>query len=83
MATAGNSFAVWITRNHGRLRVGDLAYIRSGQPPRLGDTVAVLAAKRIVDMGDLQEADGDYLVGGRRYDRSSHRVLKIVGIVCG
>lgn len=53
LLTAGGAFAVWISRPRGRLRAGDLAYVRPTQPPRPGDTVILLADRRITAIGEL------------------------------
>lgn len=42
LVTAKGAFALWISRPRGRLRPGDLAYVRMGQPARVGDIVVVL-----------------------------------------
>jgi hypothetical protein len=86
LLAATGSFAIWISRIRGRLRPGDLAFVRAAQPARIGDTVVVLKGKSVVVIGDLvsldpdtaavQEAAGASLI----VDRGSHRILKVACI---
>lgn len=58
LGSTGPVFALWIARDHGsRLRAGELAFVNMTQPPRPGDMVVVLQAKRIVCIGELVAID--------------------------
>jgi hypothetical protein len=80
------SFGLWISGSRGRLRPGDMAFVRGSQPPRIGDIVVALMGKEIVAIGDLLTLDADHatveVLSETRVtlDRRSHRVLKIVWI---
>lgn len=84
LATAKGAFVLWISRPRGRLRPGDLAYVRVRQPARLGDTVVALQDDRVVAVGDLvglddqhaEVRDGDELP--RKFERKAVSLLKVV-----
>lgn len=79
-------FGLWITADRGRLRPGDLAFV-SRQPPRVGDLVVVVADRRVAGIGELRAIDtGAAMVdegGGepRRFDRTGHEILKVIGAI--
>jgi hypothetical protein len=86
LMTAGGTFAVWISRPRGRLRAGDLVYVRLSQPPRVGDLVVALDRERIVAIGELvaldtesvtiQDAPGE----PQGLDCAKVRLLRVVGV---
>lgn len=54
------AYAVWVDGGTGgRLRPGDLAFVRPGQPPRPGDIVAVQRGKLLVAVGELLRLTSD------------------------
>lgn len=57
LLTGRGAFAIWISRARGRLQAGDLAYVRIGQPPRVGDTVVAAKNNRLIAIGDLVGLD--------------------------
>lgn len=81
----GETFALWITssRAGGRLRPGDLAFVRLNQPPRIGDTVVVIEDKKIIAIGDLASLDettATIATGHRqpkKVQRGTTRILKV------
>ena len=84
LVTAKGAFALWISRPRGRLRPGDLAYVRIGQPARIGDIVVALQDDTVAAVGDLvamddrhaEVRDGDE--SPRKYEREAVRLLKVV-----
>jgi len=87
LLTGGGAFALWISKPCGRLQPGDLAYVRTTQPPRVGDTVAVLKDRTIAALGyltrmDEAAAEVREAEGGRakRYKREEVRLLKVVEV---
>jgi phage repressor protein C with HTH and peptisase S24 domain len=86
VSLAGQSFALHITKDHGRLRPGDTAFITGGRPPRAGDLAAIVAIDQrhlaaigtVLDIGPGQarvDVDGQTA----KFDRSQFQVLKIAG----
>jgi hypothetical protein len=53
LQSAAGSFALWISSARGRLRPGDIAFVRPTQPPRVGDTVVAFKGRDISAIGDL------------------------------
>lgn len=49
----GGCWAVWISKDYGRLCPGDMAYVRPTQPARQGDTVLLLAEGHVLAGGRL------------------------------
>ena len=86
LITARSAFALWISGARGRLRPGDLAFVRPTQPPRLGDAVVALKDKAVVALGDLVSLDGkDAKIQESeekvvKVDRATHQILKIAAI---
>ena len=85
LVTAGGAFALWISRPRGRLRPGDLAYVRTTQPPRVGDTVVAVKGTEIAAIGDLTTLDDarvEIRDGGdaQSFQRTDVRLMKIVGV---
>lgn len=89
LAGVAGVFAIWISSRTCRLRPGDLAYVRPGQPPRPGDLVVVLdsATQRISGLGELTDTDGDSVTvrtgsepGLQTFAKQSHRVLKVAAV---
>jgi hypothetical protein len=84
--TGPGSFGLWISGSRGRLRPGDMAFVRDSQPPRVGDIVVALMGKEIVAIGDLLTLDEDHatveVLSETRMilDRRSHRVLKVAWV---
>lgn len=84
LATAKGAFALWISRSRGRLRPGDLAYVRIGQPARIGDIIAVLQDDRVAAVGDLVSTDDRYVEVREddalpsKFERKTVRLLKVV-----
>lgn len=84
LSTAKGAFALWISRPRGRLRAGDLAYVRIGQPVRLGDTVVALLDDRVAAVGDLVAMDDQHAEvrdGDEpplEFERGAVRLLKVV-----
>jgi hypothetical protein len=84
-------FAIWVSTRRGRIRPGDLIYVRTTQPPpRPGDDVVVLRGTEIVDIGemiDLEQAKvtlRDNAGAPVIIERSSDtRVMKIGSITSG
>lgn len=89
LLTAGPAFAVWISAPRGRLRVGDLAFLRPNQPPRLGDTVMALDNdKRMVAMGDLAEVTATHILieeqkgaPKKKIKIGDTRIIKVAAVV--
>jgi hypothetical protein len=86
LLTSGGSFALWISGNRGRLRPGDLAFVRTTQPPRIGDCIVALKGKEIAAIGDLIAVDDDcatvWVAADIKVDldRAGHRLLKVASI---
>jgi hypothetical protein len=84
---APGSFAVWVSRKHGRLNPGDMVFVHPSQPPRDGDLVVVIKDDRIVAVGDLTRQAGDLVsilvtADGKpeRFSLGDTRVLKVASI---
>jgi hypothetical protein len=81
-----DAFAIWISSAKGRMRPGDMVFVRTSQPPRIGDDVVALKGKTIVAIGDLVELDANKVSVQETpevcsvLDRSDHRLAKIVSI---
>ena len=56
------AFALWISAAVGRLRPGDLAYFHPHQPPRAGDTAAIVRKARITAIGEVESTDAERIV---------------------
>lgn len=88
LITASGAFALWISRARGRMRAGDLVFVRPHQPARVGDTVVMLSTeeRRVVAIGDLLEMDATHVKirdGGDRshkYPIEGNRMLKVSDI---
>lgn len=84
LVTAKGAFALWISRPRGRLRRGDLAYVRIGQPARIGDIVVALQDDRVAAVGDLMAMDEQHAEVRERdavpskFERKTVRLLKVV-----
>jgi hypothetical protein len=75
----GINHGIWITTERGRLRRGDLAYVRRSIPPRPGDLVTVQQDARLLTIGTLDALTGDSItVNGQAYDRNLVTICKIV-----
>ncbi len=86
VSLAGLSFALHIIRNHGRLQIGDTAFITGGRPPRAGDLAAILSfdQRHIQAIGTVLEIgprEARLNVDGHSaaFDRAQFQVLKIAG----
>ncbi|WP_431860082.1 hypothetical protein [Azospirillum sp.] len=83
------AFAVWVAAATGRLRPGDLAYVRPNQPPRLGDTAVVVQDSRLAMIGELDRMDGGTVSlkqdddQAREFKREDVRLMKVVGTYIG
>ncbi len=89
LLNAGKIFAVWIRYDRGQARAGDLVFFQATQPPRIGDTVAVLSGTKIVDIGNLHAIDDKSAVVQHKagaklqnFPIPSHRLLRAMLIVC-
>jgi hypothetical protein len=67
---------IWITQHHGRLRIGDLVYLRASQPARPGDIAVALDGQKIRAIGDLTHLSEDSA-------RINDCRLSIAGLVIG
>jgi hypothetical protein len=82
-AVPGETYAIWISSNRGRLRPGDLAYVDCERPPRVGDMAVVSRDRSIVAVGEIvamTNATAQVQVDGTdRYDvdRSMEQLEKI------
>jgi hypothetical protein len=89
LQAAAGSFALWISSARGRLRPGDLAFVRGTQPPRVGDAVVALKGKEVVAIGDLVSLEPENATVEEAAEtrlvvrRQDHRVMKIVCINTG
>ena len=85
-AGMGAGFAVWVAEAVGRLRPGDLVFVRPAQPASPGDAVVIAQGERLVAIGELGER-GEKAVsvrsaaGDKSYGLPKHSVLKIAAAV--
>jgi hypothetical protein len=87
LAAVAGVWAVAVASYRGRLRAGDLAYVRPSQAARPGDAVIVLRGQQIAAIGDLIGQEGDKIVirengGETELVRAGLRVVKIALIEC-
>jgi transcriptional regulator with XRE-family HTH domain len=76
------SCAIWITRAHGRLRTGDLAFVRFAQPVRAGDIVLAVQNKRIAALGDMHTlTEDDTQIGDATFPLASVELSKVVAVL--
>jgi hypothetical protein len=87
VSLAGLSFALHITQDHDRLRVGDMAFITGGRPPRAGDLAIVLSMdqRELLAIGSVIEIGPGHArldINGQdaTFDRHQAQVLKIAGV---
>jgi hypothetical protein len=86
LQSVADAFAIWISSAKGRMRPGDMVFVRTSQPPRIGDDVVALQGTTIVAIGDLVELDANKVSIQETpeacsvLDRSDHRLGKIVSI---
>ncbi len=76
------AWALWITTPRDRLRPGDVAYVSTQQPPRVGDVVVAIEHRRVVTIGELTaltHATATIREGAREttVERKAVRVLKV------
>jgi hypothetical protein len=91
LQSAGNAFAVWISRDRGRrLSQGDLAFVQGMQTARVGDAVAVIHECNLLAIGDLIEVGNGFVrvaEGGENPARikieAGDRLLKVVAAQFG
>lgn len=87
------AFALWITRNRGRTRIGDAAYVQADQGAvTIADTAVVILDNEIKHMGEVTAMNENVVQidegsDGRhqpvKCDRNRIRVLKILWILAG
>jgi hypothetical protein len=81
-------WAMFVDEDAGRLRAGDIAFVRPSVPPPLGDTVAALRNRKVVAMGDLVERHGPRATiragkGGEAETLEAVIIVKIVALQIG
>ena len=80
----GSLYAVWIEGDSGRLRAGDIAYIRPGSPVAPGDTVIVLdrdgSSLGVGELTQISYQRVEFLLDGETIegDRERYKVQKVV-----
>jgi len=85
-AGAGACFAVWVPESCGRLRAGDLLFVRPGQPVAPGDIAVLLDGERIEAIGELRDISGGnatllQAAGERRIELSRQQLVRGAAIV--
>ncbi|HEY6432146.1 MAG TPA: hypothetical protein VIZ17_09185 [Acetobacteraceae bacterium] len=78
-------FAIWIEQPHGRIQVGDIAYVQIAHPVRPGDQVIIVVERKIQCIGELAaitDAAVTVVDNGtpRDFQRHDVSVQKIVGV---
>lgn len=76
------TFAIWISADHGRLAVGDIAFVNESEPARSRDLVAVISGRHIRVIGTLMTGDAPSIItaNGSVSIAQDERILKIVGV---
>ena len=54
-ASVDGALGIYVSRSRGRLRPGDLVFMRPRQPPRVGDAVVAIRGQTVEAIGDLIE----------------------------
>jgi len=85
-AGAGACFAVWVPESCGRLRAGDLLFVRPGQPVAPGDIAALLDGERIEAIGELRDLGGGnatllLAAGERQIQMSQQQLMRGAAVV--
>ncbi len=78
-------FAIWVEQPHGRIQVGDIAYIQRAHPVRPGDQVIVVVDRKIQCVGELAaitDAAVTVVDNGspRDFQRRDISIRKVVGV---
>lgn len=81
LAGSSGVAAVWVSRDHGRVKPGDMVYVRENQPPRPGDVVVAVKGGVVAAIGSLSGiADGSAMICGTAYDLGEARILKVAAV---
>lgn len=59
LAGSGPLFALWVMEDTCRFRAGDMVFVRQGQPPRIGDPIAIMEGQKVSAIGDLESRNAD------------------------
>lgn len=74
-------FAVWVRRDNGRVKPGDLLYVRDGAPPRTDDVVVLVTDRKISAIGNLDSVtDSEATIAGKPMPLANANVFKAVAV---
>jgi hypothetical protein len=74
----GGAFAVWVRRNNGRVKPGDMIYVQENPPPRPDDVVVLISGGAISAIGNLDSVtDESATIGGATHRMKDARILKV------
>lgn len=75
---SGNAFGVWVRRDHGRVKPGDLLFACESQPPRHDDVAVLVKDNIILAIGNIDALEGDTAtIDGTAHDLCKAKIFKV------